>query len=136
MDTTQPSPTVRAAIGGLMALAAVTLAIASALHFGLLLAVGVVGISDLYRNAAIPEAVIATVLAIGVIGLVARLGIAWPLAVGTTAFAVLGVLVGLTFTLQTGMIGDIIYHLSLLALLLVTGGLLLTPIGRGALEVR
>jgi hypothetical protein len=135
MDTTQPSRTLRTAIAGLMALAAVALAVASLLHFGVAVPLGGSTFGDPYRNAAIPEAIIAVVVAIGVTGIAARLPIAWPLAVGTTAFAVLGVLVGLSFTLPTGMVGDITYHLSLLALLLVIAFLLLVPRGRRALEM-
>jgi hypothetical protein len=134
MDTTHPSPTARQTIGGLMALATLTLACASLLHFGLALPLGAATLADPDRGAAIPEAVIATVLAAGVIGVALRLGAAWVMALVAVGFAVAGVLVGITFTLPTGRTGDIVYHFCLLALLLTTAVMLLVPTGRQALR--
>lgn len=100
-----------------MALAAVTFAVASTLHFG----VGIAGISDPFRNAAIPEAIIAVVVAAGAV--CAALGLR-RVALGTTAFAILGVAFGLTITLSGGRAGDIAYHLGVGVLLLVIAALL------------
>jgi hypothetical protein len=118
-----------------MTLATMTLVVASILHFG----VAVGGVHDPYRDAAIPEAAIAAVLACGVARVATRSASAWPLAVGTTVFAILGFLVGLRFTLfaaDTPRAGDVVYHVGGLALLLVTATLLLTAAGRRALRAK
>lgn len=106
------------AIVGLMALAAVTLAIASVVHFGLVIPLGATTIHDPFAGAAIPEAVIAAVVAIGVVGAALRRDAAWWLPLAATLFALLGVIVGMTFTVPAGRAGDIAYHGSLLAVLL------------------
>ena len=100
-----------------MVLAAATLFIASAIHSG------VIGSFDVFRGAAIPEALIGGVLAVATI-----LSIAWPsawaAAIGATLFAIAGTLFGLGFTMPRGEVGDIAYHLGLLSSLLVAAALL------------
>lgn len=105
----------------LMAFAAVTFALASTVHFG----VAVAGIVDPFAGAAIPEAVIAVVVAAGAVCAAARVGGARWIAVGTTAFAILGTAFGLSITARSGISGDVAYHVGVLAVLLVTLGLLL-----------
>src|SRR2546429_9907971 len=97
----------------LMAIDAATLFIASAIHFGLL------GAIDPFEAAALPEAVIGSVLAFGLIGAIFWWPSWWPAALGTTLFAVVGTLVGLRFPLPRGGLGDIVFHPGLLPTLLL-----------------
>ena len=73
-------------IAGLMAASAAMLVIASIVHFGATIG----GLHDPFRDAAVPEAVIASVLACGVAAVVLRPTNAWGIAVGATVFAVAG----------------------------------------------
>lgn len=125
---------VRTAIGGLMSVATVTLAAASVVHFGVPLPLGFATVDDPFRDAAIPEAIIASVLAAGLVSVVARRAAAWQLALATTLFAVLGVAVGLSVVVRGPRTGDLTYHIALMAVLLGTAGLLVTPAGRRALS--
>ena len=123
-------------IAGLMGLATLTFVIASLLHFGVALPLGVVTINgEPFRRAAIPEGIIAAVLAAGSVVALTRRPTAWWLALATSIFAVLGVIVGLS-TIAIGVgprtVPDITYHISVLVLLLVIVGLLVTPGARRA----
>ncbi len=100
------------------------------LHFGVSVSLGPATVSDPFRGAAIPEAVIAAVVAVGAVSVLTRRATAWWVALGTTLFAVLGTAYGLTVTVPRGEPGDIAYHLSLLTLLVATVGLLLASRGR------
>jgi hypothetical protein len=115
-----------------MALAAVTLAAASTVHFGAALG----PIRDPFPDAATPEAVIAVIMACGLVATLVRGRAAWPIALATTLVAVVGVCYGLSVTLGGPRTGDVVYHLSLLAVLLATLGLLVMPPGRAALRAR
>ena len=114
----------RRAVGGgrsisaLMALAAATLFAASAIHFGLTIPLPGGTLADPFAGAAAPEAVIGAVLAVGAVGTLVWWPAARPLAWGATLFAILGVVVGLNFTLPRGSTGDIAYHILLLVLVL------------------
>ncbi len=121
------------AICGLMALTALTFAVASVIHFGVVIALGPVTIDDPFGGAAIPEAIIAAALAVGSAALIVRRSSAWPPALGVTLFALLLTAFGLTVTLGTARIGDIIYHVAILAVLAVITLLLLLPPGRRSL---
>ena len=100
-----------------MALAAVTLFIASAIHAGL------IGSFDLFPGAAIPEAIIGSVLAVAtILSFVSRS--TWVITIGATTFAIAGTLFGLGFTIPRGEAGDIAYHLALLATLFIAAALL------------
>src|SRR5207253_10452261 len=77
-------------IGRLMLAEAVTFAIASILHFG---------VAESFIGAAIPEAIIAVVLAAGAIRLMRRPAGSWPIAMATSLFALAGVIIGLTVIL-------------------------------------
>jgi hypothetical protein len=119
-----------AAAAPLMAIAALTLAAASLLHFGLSVPLGAAVLEDPYPGAAIPEAVIAAVLAAGTVGALTG-GAGRRAAEGAAVFALLGVAFGLAVTLREARPGDVAYHLSLLCLLVATGGLLFArPRGR------
>src|SRR5258708_8392661 len=78
-------------IGRLMLAEAVTFAIASILHFGVL---------ESFVGAAIPEAIIAVVLGAGAIGVMRRPAGSWRLALTTTLFALAGVIIGLSVILR------------------------------------
>ncbi|HEX4212294.1 MAG TPA: hypothetical protein VIA06_03070 [Candidatus Dormibacteraeota bacterium] len=137
MDTLSNSRTgaLRGSIAALMAIAAVTLALASTIHFGVRLGAGQLAIHDPFPGAAIPEAVIAFVVACGALAVIGRRA-AWPVALGTTLFAVAGVLFGLSITLGSARTGDVAYHVSVLVVLVVTLCLLVTPAARRALRRR
>jgi hypothetical protein len=102
-------------IAALMGFEAATLVIASILHLA--------GVADDGSppfdptRAGIAEAVIAVVLVAGAIGLVrgVRRG-----ALGAVAFAIAGFGVGLSMTVRGGATGDIVYHATMLPLLLFT----------------
>ncbi len=102
----------------LMAAAALTLLMASAVHFGLL------GPLDPFEAAALPEAIIGAVLLVGTLGALFWWPRSWPFALGATLFAVVGTLVGLRSTVTRGETGDIAYHVGLLGTLLVLTALL------------
>jgi hypothetical protein len=96
--------------GLLMAAEATTFVLASAIHF----ATG-------FTDAAIPELVIAAVLGAGSSAVLARGAGAWGIAVGTTAFATFGTVVGLTIIAAGRQdVPDLAYHASILVALAVT----------------
>src|SRR5262252_7801545 len=96
--------------GMAMAAESVTFALASTVHF----AMG-------FTRAAIPELVIAAVLGVGSSAALTRRAHAWGIAVGTTAFATFGTILGLTI-IATGRqdVPDLTYHASILAALVAT----------------
>ena len=103
-------------VGRLMLIEAVTFAIASILHLG---------ISETFIAAAIPEAIIAVVLAAGALAVMRR-GSRW-LGLATTIFALAGVIIGLSVIIG-GYVSrpiDIAYHATILVALVVTVVLLL-----------
>lgn len=118
--------------GVLLAVAAVTLAIASLLHFGVSIPLGGTTVSDPFAGAAVPEAVIAVVVAAGAAAALARQPIASWVTPAAAVFALAGTLYGLTVTLRRGEAGDIAYHLALLTMLVAGAALLLI----GALRSR
>jgi hypothetical protein len=122
-------------ITGLMAVATLTLALASVIHFGNTVSLGVVTFHDPFRGAALPEAIIAVVLAVGLVSVLLRLPAAWWIALATTVFALAGVILGLSIVLLSSArrSGDIVYHVSLLTVLVITVGVLLTPGARQGL---
>lgn len=120
----------RIAIVVLMTCETATLVVASLLHFGVVIA----GVHDPFRGAAVPEAVIAAVLATGALGVLVRPSTAWRPPLAATVFAIAGFLVGVRFTVfGDGPVrtGDIVYHVTGLTVLVTTVGLLLSREGRG-----
>jgi hypothetical protein len=127
-STSGGSPTpVKNVIAGLMLLEAATLAIASIVHFGIVIRLGFMTLDDPFPGARIPEAVVAFVIALGALSLLTRWAAASWLPLAATIFGIIGVLVGIRFTLMGvgSRPGDLIYHGLLLAALLVTLALLL-----------
>lgn len=94
-----------------------TLAVMSFLHLSGILGGG--GKPFEHDNAGIAEAVICVVLGYGATALVRRGSRARPVALAATGFAIVGFLVGLSFTLAGGSAIDVAYHLSVLPLLLL-----------------
>ena len=96
------------AVGGLLALAAAAFAGAAVIHFGVAIPLGFTTVRDPFAGAA-----------------AARTRRPWArgAALGSTLFAVAGTCVGLRFTLPGPRTGDKVYHLGILALLLVILGL-------------
>jgi hypothetical protein len=117
--------------GALLGVAALTLAVASLLHFGVAIPLGATTITDPFAGAAIPEAVLSVVVAAGAVTLLARLPLSRWLAPAATLLALAGTLYGLTVTVRRGEPGDIAYHLALLTLLVASGVLLLVAVRRG-----
>jgi hypothetical protein len=121
---------VETAAAGLMLVAALTLALASIIHFGIVIPLGIATVNDPFPGARIPEAIIAVVVAIGASGVLLKWRGSWWLALTALLFAIAGVIVGLRFVLLTGFVtrpGDLVYHAALMVLLLVALGLLLLP---------
>ncbi|HYZ00041.1 MAG TPA: hypothetical protein VFA92_00970 [Candidatus Binatia bacterium] len=119
----------RIVIGVLLTVGAVTLGLASAIHFGVPLIV-----RDPFAGAAIPEAILAVVLAVGAASVWSRIGAAWGVAIATTLFGLAGVGFGFSLTVGSGRTGDIAYHASLLAVLAAAALLVLTPAARRTLR--
>ncbi|MEV6848022.1 hypothetical protein [Actinoplanes sp. NPDC051411] len=112
----------RASVGAriLMAVAALSFAVASLIHFGVDVPLGFTTVRDPFDGAAPPEAVIGAVMAIGAV-----FGRHRGVALGVTVFATLGTVLGLTITVASGRTGDIAYHVSILGTLVVIIALLI-----------
>lgn len=110
-------------IAALMILEAVSLAVVSILHLS-----GTSGSGAKPYNptaAGTAEAIIGVVLAAGAVALVRSRAYGRLVAQIATGFAMVGFIVGLTFTLTGGGPADIAYHLTVLPVLVVTLVLLL-----------
>jgi hypothetical protein len=118
--TTSTAPRTRAGLA-LMLLMAASLAVVSVLHLSNLVGGGG---QDAPGDAGIAEAIICVVLLAGAAALARRHRHGLTAARAGVAFAVVGFIVGLTFTLRGGVAFDVAYHLTGLAVLLVTLGLL------------
>ena len=131
----QRSP-VSTIIAGLMLVEAVTLGIASIVHFGVVIPLGVITLDDPFAGARIPEAIIAIVVGVAAISLLTGWAGAWWLALAAALFAIAGVIVGVSVVLfgTVSRPGDLVYHFSLLVALLVTVALLFTPAARHAIR--
>jgi hypothetical protein len=104
---------------------AATLVVASSLHFA-----DATGGSKPFRpdRAAIAEAVIAAVLLAGALALARG---SRGAGVGAVAFAIVGFLVGLNFTIRDGSAADVAYHAAMLPLLVLTLLALVRRVPRG-----
>ena len=122
-----PASRIPRLVGSVMLAEAATFAIASILHFGVL---------ETFIGAAIPEAIIAVVLATGAIGVMRRWAGSWVMALATTLFALAGVIIGLSVILMSRVSrpADLAYHAGILVALLITVGVLLSPAARRALR--
>jgi hypothetical protein len=106
---------VRPWFGSLMGFEAATLVIASILHFGVIK-------SATERNAAIPELIIAIVLAVGATAVFRAPARAWGIAIGTSCFATVGVLYGLSVTASghgPDKTANVTYHVFILTVLVI-----------------
>ncbi|MGH9095418.1 MAG: hypothetical protein ACRDXE_09685 [Acidimicrobiales bacterium] len=103
-------------VAALMAVEAVSLAVASALH----LSGRVHGRSAPFDadHAGVAEAIIGIVLAAGAVAMFRAPGRARKIGMAATSFAIVGFLVGLSMTTRGGDLPDIAYHLSVLPLLI------------------
>ncbi|HEX4011347.1 MAG TPA: hypothetical protein VHX62_15110 [Solirubrobacteraceae bacterium] len=122
--TTAPSPRLvgARAIARLMLLEAATLAAFAALHLsGALHPTGAASGAD---GAGVAEAIICVVLVAGATTLRRRPETGRPPALASIAFAILGFIVGLTFTVGGGQAIDLGYHLVMLPILILTAVLL------------
>jgi heme A synthase len=119
-----PEPRVPRWLGVAMLAEAVTLGIASYLHRDGRIPLGFTVIhGENFRGASLPEAVIGAVLAIGAAVVLAAPRRARAVALGTTGFAVLGVIVGVIEVVSSSRPSitiDLAYHSALLAALVVT----------------
>jgi len=104
-------------IAMLIGFEAATLAVIASLHLS-----GVLGGKKPFRptDAGIAEAIIGLVLFYGVAALLRRFRHARSIAVATIVFAIVGFVVGLTFTLRGGDAIGVAYHATVLPLLLLT----------------
>jgi hypothetical protein len=119
-------------LGVLMAASAVSFALASTIHAGAAIPLGVTTVSDPFPGAVVPEAVIAVVVAAGAVAVFSRRQAAWGATVMATLFGLLGTAYGLTVTLGGARTGDIAYHGGILVVLVVILGLLLMPRSRSS----
>ncbi|HEY1519354.1 MAG TPA: hypothetical protein VGF91_23195 [Solirubrobacteraceae bacterium] len=113
-------------IAALMAFEAATLAVFAVLHLSAVPSAGS-GASN-GAGAGIAEAVICVVLVLGLRALVRSPARGRLTALAATGFAILGFIVGLTFTVRGGAPIDLIYHVTMFPVLVATALML----GRGA----
>jgi hypothetical protein len=117
----------RILIGVLAALAAVSFGVASAIHAGLAVPVGLTTIRDRFDGAFVPEAVIGAVMAVGAVAVLTGRRRGRVIGLAATCFALLGTAYGLSVTARRGPAGDIAYHVTVLLLLLA----IVTLLGTG-----
>lgn len=109
----------------LLAVSALTFWAASAIHFGLTIPLGSETVSDSFEGAAVPEAVVGAVVAVGAASLLGTRRRSRTIAIATATFAILLTLYGLSVTVRGGRMLDVAYHLSVLAALGAALGVLL-----------
>jgi hypothetical protein len=118
-------------LAALMAFEAATLAIFAVLHLSGVLRSGSRASSA--GGAGVAEAVICVVLVLGLRAFVRSPARGRLAALGATVFAVLGFIVGLTFTVRGGPAVDLIYHVTMFPILIVTALVLGRGVGSAAL---
>ena len=112
----------------LLAVEAVAFALVSLIHFHLVaFAIGPIVVDDPFPGAAWPEGIIAAILAAAAAALAARATSGWAMALGASLFATALTAFGLTITVAAGRSGDVVFHVSILAALVVTVALLVAP---------
>ena len=107
----------RTAIPTLMLLAGFTLCVASAVHFGVPIPLGVVTVSDPFAGAAVPELILGIVMLASGLAATARVQGAWLIAIVSTGFSLLLTLYGTSITVGSADWGDVSYHAVLLTVL-------------------
>lgn len=122
MTQLRTTTSVRPVVAILMGAVAVSLAVMSSLH----LTGGLPGGSPPFQSdgAGIAEAVIAVVLAGATVTVLRAGAYARTTAIAATGFAIVGFLVGLSFTVRGGSTVDVTYHAIGLTVLAVTAALL------------
>ena len=121
-------------IAALMAFEAATLAVFAVLHLSGALKPGSGSSSG--DGAGFAEAIIWLVLVLGLRALVRSPARGRVAALGATCFAIVGFIVGLTFTVHGGAAVDLIYHLTMFPVLIVTALILARGAGAAALVDR
>ncbi|MEA2535113.1 MAG: hypothetical protein QOJ93_2924 [Actinomycetota bacterium] len=119
VESLQPRHTVDRRIGMLMAFVAATLAVAAFVHLAGYTPAGSKPPFDA-SPAGVAEAIIGVVLASAAIAVLRSSSRAWPVAVAATSFAIFGFLVGLSITARGGDVPDVIYHVTMLPVLIVS----------------
>ena len=119
--TVRPGQERRTLIAGLMLFEAATLALASTLHLSSI-DHGSKPFSS--SGAGIAEALIGLVLVVGAGALIRAGARGRRAALAALAFAIVGFIVGLTFTLRGGDAADLAYHATMLPVLVATTVLL------------
>ncbi len=116
-STPPPRPRLVRRLPALMALEALTLAVASALHLS-----GQVHGSPPFDpdHAGVAEAIIGAVLLGGAIAMVRAPARARAVGLAANGFATVGFLVGLSFTARGGHAPDVVYHVVLLPVLVAS----------------
>jgi hypothetical protein len=111
-------------LGAAMLAEAITLGLASWVHRDNSLSLGFVALpGEHFPDAATPEAVIAAVLAIGALVVLTAPARARRVALAADAFAILGTAIGIVAvatSTRPSITGDLTYHASLMAALLIT----------------
>jgi len=118
-------------IAAMMAFEAATLAVFAVLHLSGVLHPGSGSSSG--AGAGLAEALICLVLVLGLRALVRSPARGRLTALAATGFAIFGFIVGLTFTVRGGAAIDLIYHVTMFPVLVVTALLLGRGAGRAAL---
>ena len=103
----------------LMLVAAITLAGASAIHFGVSVDVGSISAHDPFAGAALPEGVHAVIVAAGAVWVLAGMPNSWGVGVAAAVVGLLVVLFGMSITIRGGRTGDIAYHVTVFVILLL-----------------
>jgi len=126
------------AIGTLSAVYAATFFFGALLHLGVKIPLGLAVVEEpVILPATIVEGLCGTALAVAAFAVLARRELAWPIALAAHAFALGGVLLGITaLALGAGPSTDLntVYHRVMVVALVAVLALLLSPAGRTALR--
>ena len=126
------------AIGIISTVYAATFFFGALLHLGVTIPLGFVVVEEpMILPATIVEGLCGTALAVAAFAVLARRELAWPLALAAHAFALGGVLLGITaLVLGAGPSTDLntVYHRVMVVALVAVLALLLSPTGRTALR--
>ena len=119
LEPRQPRHLVDRRIGMLMAFEAVTLAVAAFVHLAGYTPAGSKPPFET-SHAGVAEAIIGVALAYGAVAVLRSSSRAWAAAVAATSFAILGFAVGLTITARGGDVPDLLYHVTMLPVLILS----------------